>query len=85
MAMARASAAVIGAGDVIEVEQQFYHLLHLQFVGPTVAGNGLFYLQRFVLCHRETGVGQGQHCHAASMPHGQGGFGVFAKKQLLDG
>lgn len=76
---------VVGLGDVVEVEVEPNHLLHLVFVGGTVAGDSFFDFVGGVFMDGEVVLATDENDDTAGFGDGDAGGDIFAKKQLFDG
>ena len=76
---------VVRLGRRVQPEYALYHVYDLALLRASVAHNGLLYLERCVLIHRQPRVIAGQEYNSPALSHRDAGGDVGVEEQLLDG
>lgn len=76
---------VVGLGDLVQLQEDARHLLHLSLVRGAVSRHGLFDLVGRVLEDLQSRLLEGEQRHAARLSHRDGGRDVALEEQFLHG
>ena len=76
---------VVGAGDLVQAQQELHHALYLILGRIAITGHRLFDFGRFILLDGQPGIGQGQQGHPTRVSDGQRGTGILAEKEFFHG
>lgn len=74
---------IIRLWSSLQSQEDLHHLLHLGFIGSTVATDGLLNSQRSVLAHLQLRLCQSQHRYAGGLAYPERGVYMFAHKEFL--
>ena len=76
---------VVRLGRRVQPEYALYHVYDLALLRASVAHNGLLYLERRVLIHRQPRVITGQVYFSPALSHREAGGDVGVEKKLFNG
>ena len=75
---------IVRRWHLVKTQQQLHHLPDLRLLGAPIADDRALDLGRGVLDNRDTGLGGGQHGHAARVTQLEGTARVHGVKNVLD-
>ena len=75
---------IVRFDDAVQMQDCFYHLLHLVFVCAAVACHGLLDLERRIFVYGNSAFYRRHNGNAASLCSRNGRFGIIVEKKLFD-